>query len=485
MDIKKTMNWKKFAWQAFLVLSVPLALAPMVLCVMGMPMGSDDAFYLSTVERIAEGKMLYKDVATGYNPLWFYMMLGLKWLFHIPVGCIEAYRAFHFVIQLLSAFFLFKIIRCFEINWRIAYFCSWLFVMNSHWAQGNELDLEVSTAMFGLFAIWMVMINTKADRICFFIAGIAASCSFLCKQYGLGFFFLCLFLMLFWRKSGGIRILVFVLGFSFPVLMCYAIWGYDLITMTLLNGYGTTIDESYGRGADYKMGMILSGSLFFFKRVAPASLVTLLFVPLIVREKKTIMAVFCWLGILGFLLQFWFNTEPHYTLLILPFAIILYALVISLLPKAKKIISVLFLVALLGEVSYSVYADYHNRIGKLYMHPEYQQSMERLSDEVKRRIPEGATLYIPNGGLYFVYYQTNITPPNLSTIGYAYGGAGLTVDGAFKQTESADYVLSYDWEQAEPYYTKELKAFIYSHEEVYVDTTWNVVLHDMSRLKEK
>ena len=145
----------------------------------------------------------------------------------------------------------------------------------------------------------------------------------------------------------------------------------------------------------------------------------------------------------------------------------------------------MFLVALLGEVSYSVYADYHNRIGKLYMHPEYQQSMERLSDEVKRRIPEGATLYIPNGGLYFVYYQTNITPPNLSTIGYAYGGAGLTVDSAFKQAESADYVLSFDWEQAEPYYTKELKAFIYSHEEIYVDTTRKVVLHDMSRLKEK
>ena len=479
------VNWRKLAWQVFLVLSVPLALVPMVLCVVGMPMGSDDSYYLSIVERIAEGKVLYKDICCGYNPLWLYLMAGLKWLFHIPVGCIEVYRAFHFVMQLLGAFFLFKIIKCFGISWRIAYFCAWLLVMNSHWIEGNYLDLEVSTVMFGLLAIWMVMIQAKKEVLYLFLSGVAASCSFLCKQYGLGFSFLCLYLLLFWRKSNGIKAFVFVLGFLLPTLLCYTIWGQDIIDMTLLNGYGTTIDESYSRGADYKINNILSACRLFFIRVAPALPATLLFIPLIVREKRTIVAVFCWLGVLGFILQYWFHFEPHYVLIMLPFAMILFALVISLLPKAKKILTALFLVGLLGEVSYSLYADYHNRVGKLYLHPEYQQNMQRLSDEIKKRIPEGATLYIPNGGLYFVYYQTNIIPPNLSTIGYSYGGAGLTIDGAFQQVKSADYVLSFDWEQAEPYYTKELKEFIYSHEEVYVDTIWEAVLHDMSKLKEK
>lgn len=477
------MDWKKVVWQAFLVLSVPLALAPMVLCVIGMPMDSDDSYYLSIMERIAEGKLLYRDVSTGYTPLWFYMMAGFKWLFHIPVGCIEAYRTFHFVMQLLCAFFLFKIIKCFGINWRIAYFCAWLLVMTSHWIQGNCLILEIPTVMFGLLAIWLIMARTKSEVLSFFVAGLAASCSFLCKQYGFGFFFLCLFLMLFWRKSNAKMVLVFVLGFLIPVLVCLAIWGHLIIAKTLLNGYGTTIDKSYGRGADYKINNMLSGCRLLFRRVVPALPVTLLFIPLIVREKKTIMAVFGWLGVLGFLLQYWFHFEPHYVLIILPFAMILFALVISLLPKARKILRVLFLVVLLAEVSYSVYADYHNRIGKLYLHPEYQQKMKSLSEEVKKRIPEGATLYIPNGGLYFVYYQTNITPPNLSTMGYSYGGAGFTVEEAYKQVEAADYVLSFDWEQAEPYFTKELKEFVYSHEEIYADTAWDAVIHDMSKLK--
>lgn len=490
MENEKTMNFKNLAWKSFLVLSVPLALAPMVLCVMGMPMASDDSYYMSIVERIAEGKVLYKDVSTGYNPLYFYLMAGLKWLFHIPVGCIEAYRSIHFVIQLLAAFFLFKVIRCFGIDWRIAYFCAWLLVMNSHWMQGNELILEIPTVMFGLLAIWMVMIQAKNEALYLFLSGVAASCAYLCKQYGLGFAFLCMYLMLFWRKSDGLilrgrQIIVFVLGFLLPVLLCLAIWGRSFIEMTLLNGYGTSIEKSYGRGAEHKMNNTISAFRLLFIRLAPALSPTLLFIPLIVREKKTIMAVFCWLGILGFMLQYWFHFEPHYMLILLPFAMILFSLVISLLPKARKIVAALFLVALLGEVSYSLYADYHNRIGKLYLHPEYQQKMRHLSDEVKERIPEGATLYILNGGLYFVYYQTNIVPPNLSTIGYSYGGAGLTIENAFRQAESADYVLSFDWEGAEPYYTKELKKFIYSHEEVYVDTIWDAVLHDMSKLKEE
>lgn len=483
MDNKKSMNWKKLSWQAFLVLSVPLALTPMVLGVIGMPMVSDESYYLSIVERIAEGKVLYTDVSTGYTPLWFYMMVSLKWLFHIPVGCIEVYRTINFVMQLLSAFFIFKIIRCFGIGWKISYFCAWLLLMTNHWIQGNGVTLEVSTAMFGLLALWMVMLHGNKEVLYFFIAGIAGSCSFLCKQYGLGFSMLCLFLLLFWRKSKTVGILVNVLGFLLPVMICFAIWGQVIIDKTLLNGYGTTIDASYGRGFDYKMDLMVSGFRLLFTKVAPALPVSLLFLPLIIREKKTTMGIFCWLGIFGFILQFLFNYAPHYLILVLPFVVILYSLVLSLIPKAKRWFSVLFLVVLLADVSYSIYADYHNRIGKLYLHPEYKRNQQELSKEVKKRIPEGCTLWIPNGGLYFVYYQTNILPPNLSTQSYSYGDAGITVEDAIKQVEAADYVLSFDWEQAEPYFTKELKEFVYSHEVVYVDTAWEAVLHDMSRLK--
>ena len=483
MEALNFINKRPWLWKVIVGICVVLAVLPMVLCVYGNPLTCDESYYLSVMERMMEGKRLYKDVNTSYPPLWFFLMAGWKWLFHISSGCAEPYFVLHFTTQILAAFFLYKIICSLEIDRKIAFFCSWLFIMTGHWLQGNLLILEMSSIMFGLLSLWLV-INQQTERIWrFFLGGLASACAFLCKQYGLGFFILAMALMIFKFKVKGGRMGVFVLGFALPILACLIAYGDNLVTSTLLNGYGTTIDKSYGRTFALNKERIFHGFKLLCNRTAPVLFVTLLFIPKCVREKKGWMLVFGWLGILGFMMVYYFDFCLHYMLYVLPFVMIIMAITFSVLRETRMWLRVLFVMGMVFTVGYSMYADYHNKVWKLYLHPQYKQSEIDLSKEVKARIPEGATLWIPNGGVYFVHFLANTTVPNLSTISYSFSDGGLTREEAVEQAEAADFILSFDWDQAEPYYTKELKDFIYSHEPIYVDTIWDIVLHDMSRMK--
>jgi len=485
MEFRSFMNKRSGLWKVLAGICIVLAALPMAFCVYGNPLTCDESYYLSVMERMMEGKRLYRDVNTGYPPLWFFFMGGWKWLFHIPSGCAEPYYVFHFITQIIAAFFLYKIVCSLEINRKVAFFCSWLFIMTGHWLQGNLLILEMLSIMFGLMALWLI-IDCKHNQIWrYFLGGLASACAFLSKQYGLGFFVLAMVLMIFKNKDKVFKIVVFILGFVLPVLVCLVVYGNKFVDSILLNGYGTTIDKSYGRTFDLNKERILNGFRLLCFRSAPVLLVTLLFFPKCIKEKKAWIMVFGWLGVLGFMLTYYFDFCQHYMLFVLPFVMIIIATAFSVMKETRSWLNILFVFGLICMTGYSMYADYHNRMWKLYLHPEYKQREIDLSNEIKSRVPKEATLWIPNGGIYFVHFLANTTVPNLSTIAYSFSDGGLTREDAAKQAEAADYILSFNSEQAEPYYTKELKRFIYDHEAIFVDTTWNVVLHDMSKFKKK
>lgn len=478
-------NWKSYLWYAFLALSIPLAIIPMVLCTLGNYMDADPSYFLSVMERISEGKVLYKDVHCGYPPVWFYLTAVVKWMFCVPSGHEELYYVFHFLMQIIGAFILFKMIRFFEIDGKVAYFCSWLFLMIGHWMQANYLILEPLAVTFGVLALWLVMKQGKGNVWLFFVAGVAASCSFLCKQYGLGYMLLCLMLMLFYCKSGAKRIFVFLLGFVIPVVICMAIWGSAFVNNVFLNGYGTSVDEMNGLVLNDKVHWIMIAAKTLFVRCAIALPASLLFIPLFIKEKQGFWLLFCWCGIVGFLMTFYFNCGiPRYLLLALPFVMVLIAMTIALLSRSNRTLRYVFLISLALTVAYSIYVDYHNKVWKIYLHRDIKNGKKELAHEVSKRIPEGATLWVANSGLCYVYYLANATPPNLETIGYAFG-AGMAEKRAFEQVKAADYVLSFDWEKADHYITKEIKDYIYSHEVAYVSSDGEVVLHDMSRMNKE
>lgn len=477
-------------WKIFLLSSILLAVIPMVLCATGNVLGADPSYYLSIVERISEGKTLYKDIGCGYTPLWFYLMLGWKWLFNIPPGCEEPYYVLHFMMQLCAAFLLYKIIRRMDIDSKIAYFCAWLFVMMGHCLQGGFLILEISSVMFGLLAVWLLM-EQRNLFVSFLLSGISTACSFLCKQYGFGYFFLCIFLMLFCFKWRWTKILVYILGFLLPLFLCLIIWGHDIISNALLNGYGLSMDVKRGVMFDVKMRWIVGNAKSLLLHIAIVLPITLLFIPLFVREKKAKWVIFSWCGLLGFLMANYFVWGfPRYLLLTLPFAMMLIALSLSILRKQGKLLRFAFVFTLTYTVFYALGATYYKYVWKIYLHQEEKVLRERIAEDVKRSIPSNATLWTPNSDLCFVYYLSNATPPNLSSIGYSFG-SGLTRDMALEQLRTADYVLCHDMEKAEHYFTQEETNFIRNHEAMYIDTTncmnypgsTGIVLYNMAKMK--
>jgi len=297
----------------------------------------------------------------------------------------------------------------------------------------------------------------------------------------LGFFVLLLLPVIYKNKRWLVRVLVYVSGFMLPLLVCLAIWQKNIVICTLLNGYGTSINEVNGIGFAEKMGWIMSQAMTLFKRCAYALIATLFFIPLFFREKRWPELVFCWCGIGGFLLiNYLASPGLRYLLFALPFVLLLFAIALSLCNKANVYLKWFFMLLLVATTVYSLHADYRNKVMRIYMHPEYKQSQKDLSEEVKKRVGEKDLLWIPDSGLTYVYYFTNRLPPNLSTISYAFG-QGMTKERAKRQVEAADYVLSFDHDDLEYYFDKEMKDFVYSHVAVYSDKTKEVTLHDMSR----
>ena len=83
--MKKLLENKIFWW----VLGTLGVLSVLVLIIGSFfrSINVDEAVLLVEMERIAEGYVPYKTMHLNYPPLWFYINVALKSLFHIPYGC--------------------------------------------------------------------------------------------------------------------------------------------------------------------------------------------------------------------------------------------------------------------------------------------------------------------------------------------------------------------------------------------------------------
>lgn len=473
----------KIIWQISSPLAIVMAFIPIVLSIFYGDINCDSAYFLCMVERISQGSLLYQDIHCGYTPLWFYMMAGLKWLFHISYGKYEVYLMIHYIIQILSAYFLYKIIRNLQIHKYIAFFSAWLFVMMTHWLQGNIILLEMPSMMFGLLSIWLILSLKDKLSWMYILIGILSSLSFLCKQFGFGFLLLSLYLIIFITKNKWQNILYFLVGYMIPIIICYAIWKNYFISI-IFSEYGTktAAEAGYDISITQKLKWILNNYKELFSRIAVILPISFLFLATIIKQNKIIEYIFCWCGIVGFMFQFYFvGGGFHYKLYTIPFVVIIIALLLSL-NFSNKWLKLIIYIPIILMTMYSMYAVYNNRVRKLYMHPELKYSQYKLADEVKKQIKPNSTIWIVHGGIYYVYYLSNILPPNLSTIGYSFGPIGISEEKASKQISSANYVLSftkdYDFES---FYTPANKKIVWKHKCVYLSDA--VVLHDMSELK--
>ena len=155
-------------------------------------MDVDSAIILVEMERIAEGYIPYKTMHLNYPPLWFYINVALKWLFHVPYGCYPFYLGVHWLYAIGCASCLYYISRQWGASKYISAFVAWLFFIVSHWPQGNEILFEIPSVFWGLLAISLFLKWKDSYPAWQIIVGAIACCSFLTKQFGAGFLMLVL-----------------------------------------------------------------------------------------------------------------------------------------------------------------------------------------------------------------------------------------------------------------------------------------------------
>jgi len=456
------------------------AVIPIILAIFRNPLYCDSAYYLCLAERIAEGNKLYRDLGCGYSPLWFYITAGLKLTFNITNGNVVPYFCFHFCLLTLCATFITLILRELAVDIKASVFSGWIFLMVAHWMQGNEILLEVPSMAFGLSAIFFSIKLRNQSVVHFIIIGVLCACSFLCKQFGLGFFGLTCAVVLLYSDAKFSKLLTLCLGFLIPILICFAIWKAGFVHV-LLPGYGTKSAAEAGRdvGTMSKLGDIYDNFIELCTRVALILPISLLFIRACYREGKLKAFILCWCGVLGFMLQFYFVPGGmHYKLYAVPFIAIIVGILLSLDLKHCWHKCLLY-IPLSITVLYSVYADYNNRIRKIYLHPEKKSKDMVIADKIST-IVQDSSLWIVHGGLFPVYYYSSLLPPNMKTIGYSFGPLGLNESKGFEQAEKADYVLSFVADYPfESFYTDSLRDFVWQHEVIYI--TDEVVLHDMRK----
>ena len=409
----------------YLVTAMVVAM-PIVGSILKSGIESDSAYYICTAERIAEGFVPYTDLGyLGYTPLWFYIEAIWKMLFHIPNGVYWPYLILFYVFQIAGAYFLYRLVRSLDINKYIALFSAWLYLLMAHWLDGNAVLLEVPSITFCILACWLVVDFKDKNYWHYLWIGCLAACSFLVKQYGLGTFVLCIYLMLFISKANWKQHIAFIAGYILPIVVCLFVWGDAFVSHVIFGGYGTQTAIDAGRDVTIatKLSFIFENLNYFCYMVCPMVYFGWMFAINSYRQGRLAHLIFVYCGILGFSLSFYFSGgQLHYYQNLLPFAVLLIAELLHITKNSKWGYVVYVLIAWIMMVS--TYKTYHNRVYKQYVKGTQRAEQLLLAQDVSPYIRSGEKLFVVHGGLYHLYFTSNLLPPNMETNGYSFGPLG-------------------------------------------------------------
>lgn len=453
---------------------------PILLSLFRSGVDCDSAYYICMGERISEGLVPYLDLQIGYTPLWFYIEALFKIIFQIPNGLYWPYLLLFYIVEVLTAYFFYRLLLSLKTSRTIAYFAAGLFLLIIHWLNGNSVLLEVPFLFWGLLASWLAIEWKDKSNWVFLLVGFLCACSFLTKQYGLGFFVLVLFLIIFLAKKNFKAISAYTIGYALPIIIVYIVFGNSFIDAVFANGYGTesAVSAGYDVSLIAKIKKIISGLVFYIKYICPIFLASFLFLYAAWKQERLANMIFAYCGVLGFAVQFYFTISHHYMIPLVPFGLIIMTEILTL--KSNKILHYFKYVLIAFMICVAIYKTYYNRVYKLYIKRDIRTEQKILSNQVKRYIDEDKSLYIVHGGIYYLYFIGDILPPNINTIGYSFGPMGLNPEQCSEQICNADYVIRYSEDYPyESFFTDSLKHLLETYPVVAEFQDSTILLHKM------
>ncbi len=464
-----------------------IAVIPIVLSLLtGGIGGPDPAFYLMYVGKIAEGYIPYKTIALGYTPLWFYLMYAIS----APLG-ISCYNPdFFYVIHYLfvgsNAFFVYLITKYFSKNKYVSLLSAWLFLLIGMWAYGNLILLEMPCIFWGLLASILILYHKEKSPYCFVVYGLLAAFSFLTKQFGFGYFFLCGILIIFQEKRLS-KLILFVLGYILPIALCLIYWGEDFVKV-VFSSYGTTSAVEAGQDRSLStLLLIVSKTLgYYIVRIVPALMGIIFFFKTFIKDRnKWCEWIFCWGGIIGFSMTWMFNEQMHYYIYMIPWGVILISVWLSY--SQSWINKCIYVGLVVITMLVSVYYAYGKRVfnGSLTSNLERQyQWYQNVTDELLKYVQPDDVVWLSNSAVFPIYYYGKFYPPNLKDYGYAFGPLALNEEDAFNNLRNSDFVVYSEWSRETcSYLTDSVVNILHKHKTI--DVGDGIILYDMRSLAKK
>lgn len=480
LEMLKEIKIKRFVQVTVCLFGVLITLIPITGSLIRGDIDCDSAYYICQAQLCAKGFVPYIDFSDGYTPLWTYLAAGLKLLFNVPDGCYVFYLAIHYLLAICVALFIYKIAVLWGASRMVSFLGACMFMVMSHWLEGNVVLLEIPSLCFGMMSVWLTLSYQNKIYWNYVWIGILTACSFLCKQFGFGFLLLNLYLIVFVNRQTWKECLCLIAGFALPIVLCFVYWGEQFIPI-VISGYGTESAAAVGYDVSFlvKMKSVLGTIWYFLYMVCPAIIVSLFFIPFAISHRQFGKMLFCYLGILGFALQYYFALGGfHYMLYMVPFAVLL--MIVMMTMKSGKLLRLIGFGSVFLVILVSIYKTSYNRVYKLYINKNIREEQIAITKEVRPYLREG-NMWVAHGGLNYLYLTTGMLPPNLSAIGYSFGPLGLDEEKAFTQTMSADFVIRFSADYPyEAYFTDSLKHYIERYQAVALQDS-AILVHDMHK----
>lgn len=388
----------------------------------------DAYYYIGISNLLTEGKIPFIDFSLGYTPLSFYLMyIPLKLLGMSFDNAIIILYTIHFV----NAFILYAIFRQQKVSLKWAWFGSLLFLMNCFVFEGLFYVLEPFVLLFGLSALYLV--QKKSSNSNLFVVGLLCACSFLCKQYGLGFLFLTIVYVLVQRdyskpcfKDSGYIVCGFASGLIIFVILMM-LQGVESVQMLSLSG------------ADYeKNGLkdFLLAWVYILKRVAPFYLALFFAIWKYKRVFKDSFWLVCICGSFGFMLPCLVRFYVHYLLLALPFIVSLTIYTINQIHNSS--IRSFFILILLISTIRPVY--YIAKTDRDLLYHDYRSEQKQLSSQIAKYIPKGENNVFASSRALPVSLLNIYEPPLINKYGMS-NGFVTSPESVLDMLRSADYAI--------------------------------------------
>lgn len=393
---------------------------------------ADSGYYLAIAREFYQGKTYFVDIGTIYNPLAI-VTVGLPFLSDSNPN-IRYHILINIGIIILAGFCFYKLSTFFLKKREWNYLLTGFFVLLLLYNDGRHIILEPLSVVFQLLAFIFYLNYLKTHAVSrLFVMGVCISLAFLSKQYGLFIALPIGLSMLMNRRALLIQMAVTTFGCLIPLVVFYisihnSNYSIADFVQSIL-GKGFEIDNGNGTGLE----LDLKSRILFLLIFIATNLYLVLFPFYLNRALNTKHFVMIVVALFSSFMVLLFAFYQHYFIYIIPYLLLLFALVIDQTHTNLFQWKALFLIVLsVVLMTYSFASSFNSK-------KEIYQSQLDYARQLNAIVPPNSNVYL-SGIMPSFYYCCQFNSIDSKKVSYAFSGY-LFTSTIVKYLDKGEYLV--------------------------------------------